>query len=547
MASTKRRYVHDAADDGEVSLIDDAGNQVRWWRLLETGIRELPDAPKGISQHALGLTDFIKIPPKYRVEVWESCFLPAPKVLVELVGAQLRKEISRSAVVDEVIAMLRTRSWQDAEAVFKQKMTEAKREWSQVAGESYGVKKADHWSPLGWRSELDAMTPAEGSTRLEECREGLRGVQIREAVRESDIDRAQKYAAEIPNIEKELATLTDERKAARDAHVVVEREAEVIKEKGLKLRDELDRHDKAQPAREDTTPCPACGEALVIGPQRSLTRARDTSAFEAMQRAWSMGRETLDTELKRLRGISQELQARRLRPTKEVVGRLDLALADARSRLSMAKREAAVATTGHVVTDEDTRKVAEAEQAIEDARACLTLINQKFQAHNAHINAVNYGAIAYALGPKGIRARAMKEKLEKLTETLAGVQEVTGWPTVELDAVYAVNIGGRPGVVCAASEQWRANFVLQASIALVLGEQRVLADGADILRGECLRQFVDLSTGWPTATSTGLSPPPGASTPCRRAGTRSRLSMEGESGSDTQKKADRDRRLPDDG
>ena len=104
LASTKRRYVHDAADDGEVALIDDAGHKVRWWRLLETGIRELPDAPKGISQHTLGLTDFLSIPPKYRVEVWESCFLPAPKVLVELVSAQLKKEISRSAVVDEVIA-----------------------------------------------------------------------------------------------------------------------------------------------------------------------------------------------------------------------------------------------------------------------------------------------------------------------------------------------------------------------------------------------------------------------------------------------------------
>ena len=492
LASTKRRYVHDSAEDGDVALIDDAGNQVRWWRLLETGIRELPDAPKGIIQHALGLTNFVEIPPKYRVEVWESCFLPAPRVLVELVSAQLRKEIARSAVVDEVISMLRTKSWQDAEAVFKQKLTEAKREWSTISGESYGVKKADHWSPLGWRSELDAMTPAEGSTRLEECREALRGVQIREAVRESDIDRAAKYAAEVPNIEKEIATLSDTRTAAKEAHTAVEREAQAVTENGLKLRDELARHDKAQPVLEDTTPCPACGEALVIGPQNSLTRARDKSAFEAMLRAWSMGREKLEVQLKHLRGVSQELQALRLRPAKDAASRCDAALADARSRLSVSKREAAVATNGRVVTDEDTRKVAEAEQAIEDSRVCLTLINQKFSAHNAHMNAVNYGAIAYALGPNGIRARAMKEKLEHLTEVLAEVQEITGWPKVELDAAYAVTIANRPGAVCASSEQWRANFVLQAAIALVLGEQRVLADGADILHGECQRQFIDL-------------------------------------------------------
>ena len=278
---------------------------------------------------------------------------------------------------------------------------------------------------------------------------------------------------------------------AKDAHAVVAREAQAIKEKGLKLRDELDRHDKAQPVREDTTPCPACGEALVIGPQKSLTRARDTSAFEAMQRAWSMGREKLDTELKRLRGVSQNLQTR-LRPTEEAVRRRNASIADARSRLSSATRESAVATEGRVVTEEDTRKVAEAEQAIEDARECLSLINKKFQAHNAHMNAVNYGAIAYALGPKGIRARAMKEKLEDLEATLAEIQDLTRWPKVELDAVYAVSIATRPGAVCAASEQWRANVMLQAAIALVLGEKHILTDGADILRDECLREFIEL-------------------------------------------------------
>ena len=497
LATSKRRYVRDDADDGEVSLIDDAGNQVRWWRLLEAGIREQPEAPKGISQHAIGLTDFIELSPQYRVKAWESCFLPAPKVLVELVGAQLRKEISRSAVVDEVLSMLRTKSWQDAEAVFKYKATEAKREWSGIAGESYGSRKADNWSPAGWRSELDAMTPAEGATRHEECREGLRAVQIGQAVRESDVERAQQYAAEVPNIEKEIDILAIECQTAREMHTAATRAYTETREKGLKMRDELQRHDKAQPVRDETTPCPACGEALVVGPNRSLTRARDESAFDAMQRAWSMGREKINATLVQLRGTVQKIHDGRVKPAEAKLREATASLADARSRLSVATREAALADgSGRVVTEEDQRRVAEGEQAVDDARVCLDLITTRHGAHNAHMNAVNYGVIAHALGPKGIRARAMKEKMEALREQLREMEAFTRWPTVELDAAYAVSIHGRPGVVCAASEQWRANVMLQAAIALVRGEKHIVADGADILRDEALSEFVALVDWW---------------------------------------------------
>ena len=497
LATSKRRYVRDDADDGEVSLIDDAGNQVRWWRLLEAGIREQPEAPPGISQHAIGLTDFIELSPQYRVKAWESCFLPAPKVLVELVGAQLRKEISRSAVVDEVLSMLRTKSWQDAEAVFKYKKTEATREWSQIAGENYGSKKADNWSPGGWRSELDAMTPAEVATRLEECREGLRAVQIGQAVRESDVERAQKYAAEVPNIEKEIAVIVGDHRAVSAEYSTAKSEYDASRQRGMKLRGELERHDKAQPVRDDTTPCPACGEALVIGPNNTLSRARDEAAFNAMLRAWSMGREKLETGLKQLRNIVQGIYDDRVKPAEAALKEAGASLADARSRLSVAKREAALSTGGgRVVTDEDQRRVAEGEQAVEDARVCLDLITQRHKAHNAHMNAVNYGVIAHALGPKGIRARAMKEKMEALRDQLREMEAFTRWPKVELDAAYAVSIHGRPGVVCAASEQWRANVMLQAAIAIVRGEKHIVADGADILRDEALAQFVELVDWW---------------------------------------------------
>ena len=101
-------------------------------------------------------------------------------------------------------------------------------------------------------------------------------------------------------------------------------------------------------------------------------------------------------------------------------------------------------------------------------------------------------AIAYALGPKGIRSRAMKEKLDELDAALHQIEEVTHWPRVKLDTSYGVTINGRAGVVSAASERWRAQFVLQCGIAMVLGERYVIADGADILYADARVQFIGL-------------------------------------------------------
>ena len=88
---TKRPYMRDDADNGEVTLVGEGGSIFRQWVLLEKGIRVLPGGPEDISKHVLGLIDFIAAPAKYRVEAWETCFLPEPKTLVEMVGNELRE------------------------------------------------------------------------------------------------------------------------------------------------------------------------------------------------------------------------------------------------------------------------------------------------------------------------------------------------------------------------------------------------------------------------------------------------------------------------
>lgn len=489
----KRHYLREKTDNGEVVLRQRDGTEFLRWSLLEKGIRVLPDCPPAsdASRHVLGLTNFITIPPKYRVDVWEACFLPPPRELVEMVGADLKAQIGAGAVVDEVVKMLRSRPWPECEAIFSEKSKEAKREWSRITGEPYGSKKADKWLPPHWRSELDAVTPAEASTILENAREHLRTLQNVQAARDIDVERGRAAAAEVPNIEKELANLRDQQNAIAAQIGPVRQELADIKARGLALRQRLEEHDRQQPRREETTPCPGCGVQLVVGHDRTLTMARDESAFEAQQRAWSAGRERLEADLENLRAVSREKQETKLQPLAKSEADVNELVQAAMARLAAAKRAAQVADRTPV-SDVDQRRSAEAEQAVEDARKAVELIDMRIQANNAHINVANYSAIASALGPRGIRSRAMKEKMDALQMALRGLENVSGWPRVELDASYAVTIDGRAGPVCSGSEKWRANFLLQAAVATVLEEKRVIADGADILDDTGRTQFVSL-------------------------------------------------------
>ena len=492
IGAKKRAYVHDEAEDGEshVLLVGEGGTEYRRWLMSEKGIRVMPGGPENVTKHVLGLTDFIGMPSSHRIQSWEECFLPAPKELVELVGTALREQIASTAVVDEVLSMLRTRKWDECEAVFKHKGREAKAEWSRITGEAYGPKKADRWAPKeGWRSDLDTMTPVEASTQVEEAAEALRLVQTQGAVREADAERARSAAAEVPSAEKDVARLTAIRDEARSVRDSAAREHQELVTDGRRYRDEVDRHRRAQPIREDTTPCPACGEALVVGPGTALTRAQDEGAFNAHHGAWQVGLDRMEAELARKRQVSVRVREEKLVPAESALRTAAGNLEEAVSRLGAAKRIAALVEGRRVATDDDQRKEAQAEQAVDDRKREADLVRRKVAANNAHLNAVNYSTIAYALGPRGIRSRAMRERLEALVAALRDFESVSSWPPVELDATYMVSVGGRPGVLASQSEKWRAQFLIQCAIARVLGEPFVIADGADVLDATGRQEF----------------------------------------------------------
>ena len=492
LGAARRPYLHRGAEDGEVVLrISDTGVECRRWIMSETGIRAMAEGPPDASKHVLGMTDFVDLKPAERTRVWESCFLPSNKELVAMVGEDLKKQIGSPDVVDKVMGMLRTRKWSDVETIYKHQARESKSEWQGLAGRNWGKVVAEQWKPPGWRSDLDTVTQAESRTKYEEQREKLRLVQIRQAVEESDVSRAQEALAELPNLQKEHATLANAFSRAKKAKDAADRELAGITRNGLRVRDELQQHDNSKPERDVTTPCPSCGKALVVGPGTTLTMAQDTSAFDTAVQAWSRGRQTLADKLDVLRKENVRLKYSHIEPAEAVIEQARAAYQDITSRLGVTERQAKLANAT-VYTEEDQRRQAAAEQAIDDARAAVEMIDLDAKARQVHQNILSYSAIAVALGPRGIRARAMTSSMEQLQITLEDLSGSTSWPKVALDSTYAVGIDEFPGPVCAASWKWRANVMLQAAIAMIKGEPRIIADGADILDRTGFRQFIAL-------------------------------------------------------
>ena len=134
-----------------------------------------------------------------------------------------------------------------------------------------------------------------------------------------------------------------------------------------------------------------------------------------------------------------------------------------------------------MLTEEDVQQQAALEQAVDDAREDAEMVEKRKGAIEAHENALNYGLIKAALGPKGIRAIAMQGKIGELHSLLSQISHITGWPNVKLDAAYNVLVDGYYAQVTAGSWRWRANVMLQAAIAVLTEEEYIIADAADLL------------------------------------------------------------------
>ena len=478
--ATVGSYMNDHADFGEVLWTGERDVEYVRWVLSEKSIRVSSYAPQPLQRASVGLIDFVsQASARARSDVWESIFLPEPETLLQQVIATLKPRIKRDQVIEEVLDLLREQGWNHVEKIYQKKALEMKREWSLHSGQKYGGVVAAEWDPAGWNPELVGMTIIEAERAIAEAREVQRAVQITEGISELEAQKAREAKAELPALKEALEVAQKKRDKIKLQADEAEASIQAIRPMGLAAKEHFQELAGRRPERSDGVPCPHCGKDLYIRSGKLLPAETDA---ELEKRLLSWQREVDESE-EGLEMLRAKMKAAKMRaaPILKVMEAAQHETIEADAAYRSMKRAAIQADKPISEDDRLDARIALAEQEVEERKKNLGLIQTRLAAATAQKNVLEYTAIAKVFGPQGIRFQAMKAGMERLGENLSIIQRRTNWPAIELDATYAVTIDRRPALVCATSEQWRAQICLQIAIALSVEDPAVVLDGADVL------------------------------------------------------------------
>ena len=138
--------------------------------------------------------------------------------------------------------------------------------------------------------------------------------------------------------------------------------------------------------------------------------------------------------------------------------------------------------TGTVQTEADRAALAQAEQAVEDTREVVKLVQAEADATRLHQTIIRYTEIARALGPEGVRSKMLADGMRKLNGGLVVIASASGWPLTTVgEGTCAVFVGDRPVALCSESEKWRSQAAIQMTLGAITGSKAVVLDRGDIL------------------------------------------------------------------
>ena len=166
-------------------------------------------------------------------------------------------------------------------------------------------------------------------------------------------------------------------------------------------------------------------------------------------------------------------------PLTKELNRLGADLHLAQNELRAAERDAAKG--GEVQSESDRVALAQAEQAVEDARIVVQLVKAEADAARLHQTIARYADIARALGPEGVRAKMLAAGLGKLNAGLKAIANESKWPLTLVADNGSISIGDRPALMCSESERWRAQAAIQLTLGAITGSKVVVLDRGDLL------------------------------------------------------------------
>ena len=214
--------------------------------------------------------------------------------------------------------------------------------------------------------------------------------------------------------------------------------------------------------------CPHCDESLAIR-QNKIVAGENPTVLQAriddMQKDWDVADAVLTNLTEKVAPITESL--RNVEAAKQAV----------ENSIVIAKR--ASAQTGTVQTEADRAALAQAEQAVEDTREVVKLVQAEADATRLHQTIIRYTEIARALGPEGVRSKMLADGMRKLNGGLVVIANASGWPLTTVgDGTCAVFVGDRPVALCSESEKWRSQASIQMTLGAITGSKAVVLDRA---------------------------------------------------------------------
>ena len=473
-AGSRRAYEREGADgEGQASFGDTT------WYVGSGRITSPPDTPP-CRPEAVGLVDFTALRRgKEAAALFQPVLLPPVADVMERVRIELEPYLPPEDL-SGTMQMLQEQGWDATLAIFTQRNRDAKRAWATIAGRHYGSKIAADWRPDGWLADYDSMTPETAAADVAAAREALQALHRVQAVSEAEAERAAAAADELPG-------LRDELEAAK--HFARSIEAQLADLALPTLRQDVTRVEQAIRLADQTSQgasCPHCGSLVYVEggqllPEPSRGIPDHTALAIALQSAQTA-----------LHDAQEKAAALNLTMT-EAAGRVHVLHA----RVQDTERLAAKIALPVADQDAATIALAHAEQDVADAQSAERMVSAEDAARRMHETVGRYTVIVDAIGPRGVRARMIADRLGILNRGLLLLSNRAGWPAVTISDQGYIAWGERPVALCSESERWRAQACIQLTVAAMTGSPLVVLDRADLLDAanrEGLRQAVARAT-----------------------------------------------------
>ncbi len=444
--------VNDGNQDGSVTVSGPGGTVSVSWpsakvRRQDARQGTMAGAPRA-SVFAAGLVDLMTLDDKAR-----SAYL------IELLGASpTDKEIEKalgdaragSSTKTRTINAIRAHGWEYAAGKIKESISQDKGQWRAITGESYGVRKAETWQPVGWTDDLAGIDAAQLHGEETRAREALETAIGQQAVSAEEIKRLKGQAA----IQVDLSALEETAKKAETAHREAARARDALPSCHV---DDGRYHVQCPHCKQTSALVSSAAGGHILHKVEPLDKKERDERLGAIARA--------DGALSNLQGKMWDAQRK---------------LTDGRSRIREAEaaKKRLQSAKNRTITAE---QVEDARQKLARAVARLKAVGDKSKADTIHETIKRKTAIADVLAPDGLRRQKLIESLEEINDTLEKLADKAGWKSVHLGEDLNAWYDGRPHALLSESEKYRFRTVFQLAIAQRDGSAMILLDGADIL------------------------------------------------------------------